>query len=496
MGFVQKDSLRTMMISYVGIGLGFLNKGLLFLLILSTEQIGLVNLLIAVGILFAQLSNFGSVYTIWRFFPFFHNEEKSNHSFFSFVISILGIGVLLVSLVYFIFKPQIAQFYAENSSLFIDYYFWVIPVGVSYSIYLSLEMYLRSFKKNIFPILVFDLGLRLLVFISLILFWQRLISFQNFVILNSLFYIIPASCLILYLNHLNLLQFKPLKGISKRFKGLMYRYSVWNYINSLGAILVNSLDVLMIAHYIGIKGTGVYTTIVFLASAIQVPYKAIIRISSPLVAKYWKSKDMVAMEDIYKKVSSVSLVIGLGTFLLIWLNIEYLFSFLKSEFKDGIWVFFFLMMGRLLDMFFGLNGSIFATSKKYKYDLIFTILLVLSVFALNVYLIPIYGIIGAAISTGCALVFYNIGRLLFVYFVFKLNPFTMRQVPIIMMAIGVFFLGDRFSGLFENGIIQLLFQSTLVFGLFFVPIFLFNLEPESKAYIKNGINHLKSKFKA
>ena len=31
----------------------------------------------------------------------------------------------------------------------------------------------------------------------------------------------------------------------------------------LRAILVNSLDVLMIAHYIGIKATGVYTTIVF-----------------------------------------------------------------------------------------------------------------------------------------------------------------------------------------------------------------------------------------
>ena len=54
----------------------------------------------------------------------------------------------------------------------------------------------------------------------------------------------------------------------------------------LGAILVNSLDVLMIAYYIGIKATGVYTTIVFLASAIQVPYKAIIRVSSPLVAEY------------------------------------------------------------------------------------------------------------------------------------------------------------------------------------------------------------------
>ena len=97
MGFVQKDSLRTMLISYFGIGLGFINKGLLFLLILSTEQIGLINLLIAVGILFAQLSNFGSVYTIWRFFPFFHNEESNNHGFFSFVLSILGLGILVFS---------------------------------------------------------------------------------------------------------------------------------------------------------------------------------------------------------------------------------------------------------------------------------------------------------------------------------------------------------------------------------------------------------------
>ena len=154
-------------------------------MILSTEQIGLINLLIAVGILFAQLSNFGSVYTIWRFFPFFHNEERNNHGFFSFVLSILGLGILVFSLIYVFFKPQIVQFYAENSRLFIDYYFWVIPIGISYSLYLSLEMYLRSFKRNIFSILVFDLGLRLMVFTSLILFWQDLISFQNFVVLSS-----------------------------------------------------------------------------------------------------------------------------------------------------------------------------------------------------------------------------------------------------------------------------------------------------------------------
>ena len=113
------------MISYVGIGLGYLNKGLLFLLILTTEQIGLINLIIGVGILFAQLSNFGSVYTIWRFFPFFHNKEQSNHSFLPFVLLILGIGVAVFSFLFVFFQPEIAWLYSEHSRLFIDYYFWI-----------------------------------------------------------------------------------------------------------------------------------------------------------------------------------------------------------------------------------------------------------------------------------------------------------------------------------------------------------------------------------
>jgi hypothetical protein len=62
MGIVQKDALRTMLISYLGIALGYINKGLLFLIILSTAQIGLVNLLISVGTLFAQFANLGTVY--------------------------------------------------------------------------------------------------------------------------------------------------------------------------------------------------------------------------------------------------------------------------------------------------------------------------------------------------------------------------------------------------------------------------------------------------
>ena len=53
---------------------------------------------------------------------------------------------------------------------------------------------------------------------------------------------------------------------------------------TLKPVIVNSLDVLMIASIVGLKSTGVYATVMFLVSAIQVPYKSLLRISTPLVS--------------------------------------------------------------------------------------------------------------------------------------------------------------------------------------------------------------------
>jgi O-antigen/teichoic acid export membrane protein len=266
--------------------------------------------------------------------------------------------------------------------------------------------------------------------------------------------------------------------------------------NTLGRVLVNALDVIMIAQFIGLRATGVYTTVVFLTSAIQVPYKSLIRVSSPLISEHWKNRDFSGMKLLYRQVSSVSLVIGLGLFICAWVNIDFLFSFLKPEFSEGIWVFFFLMMGRLLDMYFGLNGHIFTSSKKYRYDLIFTLSLIGIVYFLNLYLIPIYGIIGAAISTSIALVLYNLGRLLFVYFAFSIHPFTWKQSLIIVL--GVFCIIIVLSipmhdlGIWFQFIVRTITSSFIFFGT----ILAFNLEPEIKSYVRKGLGYISSSLRS
>ena len=493
MGLVQKDALRTTIISSFGLILGYLNKGLFFLLIFSTEQIGVVNLVFSLGVLFAQFSNFGAVYSIWKFFPFFKNKENKHHGFLSFSLLIVLLGAGVVSLFFLLFRSNIEHIYESKSPMFLDYYLWVIPLGIGYLLYLVFEVYLRSLFKNVISVLAMDVVLRLVVSLLLLLFWLKLIDFNDFVVAHSLVFFIPPLILIFYLKYLGELYINPRKiNISKRFKKIIFNYSAFNYMNTLGRVLVNALDVIMIAQFIGLKATGVYTTVVFLTSAIQVPYKSLIRVSSPLISEHWKNRNFSGMKLLYRQVSSVSLVIGLGLFICVWVNIDFLFSFLKPEFSDGIWVFFFLMMGRLLDMYFGLNGHIFTSSKKYKYDLIFTLSLIGVVYFLNLYLIPIYGIIGAAISTAVALILYNLGRLLFVYFAYSIHPFTWKQFLIIILGVISIILVINIPTFDLNIWIQFILKTSVTAFIFFGTILLFDLEPETKSYLRKALRFIKS----
>lgn len=495
MGLIQKDAFRTMVISYLGIILGYLNKGYLFLLILSTEQIGLVGLIISVGTLFAQLANLGSLYTTWKFFPFFKDQEKKNHGFLPLMLIVVFLGIALYTILALVFREQVEELYKERSSLFVSYYIWILPIGISYVLFMVLEVYLRSFYKNLVAVVALEIVLRLSLTILLFLIWFKVISFDTFVIVHSLLYIIPTSILIVYLYRLKELNLSIRSiNISRKFRKILIQYSAFNYVNTLGMVLVNSLDVMMIAQMMGLKATGVYGTVVFLSSALQVPYKSIVRISSPLIADYWKQRQLGKMKELYQKVSSVSLVIGLGSFIIVWVNIDFLFSFLKPEFQPGIWVFFFLMIGRMVDMYFGLNGSIFNTSKKYKYDIYFTVFLIVAVFVLNLFFIEWWGIAGAAISTSVALIVYNVGRLLFVWFTFKIHPFHYKQFIVLGLGLLALLICQLLGVITGNKWIQMLIDSGIVFTVFLLPIYIFSLEDETVNYIKKASKFVKSKF--
>jgi O-antigen/teichoic acid export membrane protein len=492
MGVVQKDAIKTTVLSFIGLSLGYVNKAILFIALLTVEQVGLMNLVITVGLLFAQLSNLGSIYSTWRFFPFFRNAEKNHYGFLLMNMLIVSIGICFFTLLILLFRGSIVEYYSEKSKLFTHYYLWLIPLGIANIFFLLFESYLRGLYKNVIPVFLQEIFLRVLIFILLLLLAGKVIDFNQFFIAHALVYFIPFVILLIYLIRLKELKFS-LKSITvpRRFRKILVTFSLMSYLNTLATLLVISMDAMMIASYLGLEATGVYTTIIYLTSAIMVPYRSIVRVSSTLVAKYWQAKDMVGMQDIYQKSSSIGLIIGLLGFLVIFLPIHELFSFIPA-YKSGINVFVILMVGKIFDMYSGLNGTIFSTSKKFRYDLIFTIILCSLVYGLNKLLIPIYGIDGAAISTSFAYVAYNVLRCGFVYYLFGLQPFNLKQVKLIILFSIIVLVAVTFNNyeLFKGWNVWLAIgvKELVVLVGFIVPIWIFNLEPEIVNFTRNSFN--------
>ena len=140
MGIIQKDALRTMILSYLGLILGYLNRGVFFILFLTSAQVGLINLVISVGLLFAQCANLGTVYAVWKFFPFFRNKEKKNHGFLLLTSIIVSIGIVLFVIISILFKDAIHMHYQEKSKAFVEYYYWIIPIGIGNVFFLLFDI--------------------------------------------------------------------------------------------------------------------------------------------------------------------------------------------------------------------------------------------------------------------------------------------------------------------------------------------------------------------
>ena len=475
--------------------MGYVNKVFLFLMILESWEIGLLNLLISAASMIALLSNFGSLHMIWKFFPIVKSKETKNGGFLKFTLLISIAGACVLGLMIFIFRENIINYYSKESPEFAENFFWLVPIAIGILFFRLFDGYLRAMQKNIVPVFVNDVLFRLVFTVLLVMHAFDVINFYWLMVLSSLAHMGPMVVMIIYLIYLKQWSILTTKiTIRPKLKKIMLNYAGITYLNNIGTSIVWTLDVLMIAGMIGLEATGVYTMLLYFIRVITIPFSSIMRVSVPLVPIHWKDRDMTAMKILYEKVSSVSLVIGLFLFLGIWSSRVELFNLLPEEFEIGIYAFMFLMIGNLIDMYTGINGVILIFSKKFRYDVIFTGTLILVVILLNLWFIPIWGIVGAAMSSAIAFLVLNLARLLFVLKVFKLHPFKSNQFAVILLFASVMcfmeFVPIDLGNIWPNMIVK----SLIVTLLFPVVIYFAKLEPEIVSYVDQVVGVIKKKL--
>jgi O-antigen/teichoic acid export membrane protein len=436
MGIVIRQSSKSVVLTYAGIAIGVINTLWLLPFALTEEQLGLYRAIISAAVLFSTIAAFGSANIPTRFF-FYFKDLKNRHNGILFFIILLGlVGFAIFTLLFLQFRYLFVSAFIKNAPLILNYYFPLIFFTFILLFINIFESYNIIQQNPIVPIFTREFLTRVLLSLSLVLFFFYKFNYTYFIYILIASYGIILLVLITYTGSQKYLFLSPSRQIfnSPLIKEI-FVFSGLISIGNVSAIIIANIDSLMLSAYTGFRNTGIYSIAFFIAAFIAVPKKALSQVLVPMVSEANKNNDRSKLNELYKKSSITQLIIGGFLFLLIWLNIENVFKLIPhgSIYSQGKWVVFIIGLGYMFDMTTGINQEIVGTSKYYKIDLIFYPLLGLLAIALNMYLIPRYGMTGAALATAIILFLLNTIRFFLLLLFFKIQPFSFDTLKAILI---------------------------------------------------------------
>jgi O-antigen/teichoic acid export membrane protein len=491
LGIIVNQSVKGTVYVYLGVALGFLTTGILLPRIYTTEQVGLLKILVAYSTLIAQFGTLGITGAMIRFFPFFRNEEKKHHGFLALVLLVGLVGFLLSTSVLLISKPLLANLNIDKSAIFVQYLNYLI-VLVFFQIFFSiLDVYYTSLLNSIHGTFLREVFQKVLIILFIGLFFFDLLSFHQFVITYVFALSIPTVFFVVTLIRRGQFSLKTdLRYPDKHLVRSMVLVSAFSIMNGLTMIIIQNVDQIMINSMIGIEATGIYAICFFFGLVVSIPARSIYKIANVVSAEAWKNKDMKTIRDIYTKSCLTLFIIGLLLFLGLWINIENVFHILGKDYISGKWVILFIGLGSLIDMATGANSSILGTSKYYRVQTAFLFVLVLLLVATNLILIPIYGMTGAALGSVFSLTSLNILRYLYLYFKFGLQPYNIRFLWVIIIGATSYLIAFAIP-VMSNYLIDILLRSMVLVFLFGLPMYYFKISEDINVKADEILNKLK-----
>lgn len=503
MNIVARQSFKGTVVSYIGAFIGFLTTFFVLTKFLTPEEIGLTRILLEAGMLLSSLGMLGLTASIFRFFPYFKelptsdNPKPEHHGFFYYLMKIGIWGAILVCLLYVLLHKPLAIFFGRNSTLFVDYYYSVIPLTVFLIFWLIFELYAVQMMRIAVPKFIREIVLRLMlvsVYIAYALGW---VSLRMMIVLLIGVY---GLCTLLAFLYLRRIAYTGLKHdnsfVSKVLKKEFFHYTLLYVLAALGGTMASRMDLFMVSSLDsgGLSSAGIFSIAFFIVAVVDIPSRSIMAMSTPQLAQAMKDQDMGLVNKLFQRVSFFQLLVGGVIFLLIWFNIDNVFSILPNGniYKAGAGVVFYLGIAKLVEITFNFTHPIVSCSKFYHWNLYYTAMVLAVSIVLNIWFIPRWGIVGAAQAT-LITVFagYGIQQLL-IYWFMRIHPFSgmlFRLIPLFAIMIAVDYIlptmHNHWIDLLVRCAVEMLVVLIVLYSLKMVPEF-FSMLTQLRDKVRNS----------
>jgi len=467
MGTIAKQSIQGTIVTYVGVAIGFVTTFFVLTRFLTAEEIGLARALVDAATLFVGLAQLGTSSSIIRFFPYFKSNSATcnlppatchqppatcnlppatYHGFFLYAMIIPLLGFALFSLIYWACHAPLSSFFGDKSPQFVEYYYLVLPIAFFMLYQTVCETSSTVLMHIVLPRFVREVVSRLGLLLTYLLYAFRILSLDGFVWGLCLTYALCALINAIYLIHL--LQpatchlppdFSFLKSNPNLVRSWIL-YTAFLLVSAITSVLAPTLSSFFITAQMGLSYTGIFAIATYMAVMVSIPSRSLVAITQPELSLAIKNSDAPNIQRLLHQASSNLLLVGGFILLLIWINIDLIFAVLPngSTYAVAKYVVLLLGIGQLMVTMFSIYLPALSYSRFYAFSLLNSFVLTASALLLNNYLIPRFGMMGAAWATVLADICYYLMVTLIVSLTLHIRPFSRCHLQILALILVVF----------------------------------------------------------
>ena len=493
MSVVARQSFKYSIIGYLGFLLGTVSA--IFIFPFDMVFYGKLRFVLSATLMLVPFVVFGLSYSNVYFFGK-AKEEGKHQNLFS--LSLVGVGInFLIFLLGFFAFFYIFSSFQEDSELW-DMKRLILPMVLVMSLSAVFNRYISNFKRivvpnifeNIFPKLA-NLGAFCLFFF---LGTSEKISYGFFLGV----FVLGLIGYVLYTNKLEKIAPDFSTDFVKKDKlwKEILNYSFYGFLGNLGSFLALNISNYMIGEKLSFEENGIYSTVFSVVQLISIPSMGLYNISAPIISKHFADDTIKDLDFYYKKTSLSLFFLGLVLFSCIAVGYPYLTDFMPKsgklllEAQPLVWVIGFAL---LFELATGFNSHIISMSKYYRFNIYVMLFLAVLTTSLNFYFInkTSLGILGISISYAVSLTIFNLTKIAFNYYQFKVSPFTIEMLYSVILATLAISLAIVLPN-FSNSFLNLVYKPALVLIIFFVGNHFMRIYPLDKFLTKD---FLKSLFK-
>ncbi len=396
--------------------------GYFFLWILAqyygTEGVGVFQTLWTLLMIIGVIGKMGFDTSIVKFIGAYKENQKSgliSHLFHKIQRWLLIIAFLLALVMALLAEPlSLLLFETRNHSNYIVF------TAVSLIPLVMLNYHAESLKglKKILSFSIFQNGtIYIITFIFIVLFY-----YQGYGLQSTIWSLCIALVTLSIISYFDLRNRLPGVNMSHKENGYTNKQLIsWTlpmlFSNSL-FLLMNWTDTLMLSAFLPETDVGVYATALKIAALNSVILVAINSIAMPKFAELFERNEMGKFRRFVKHSTLLMFLISFPVLITILVFPTFLLGIFGEGFTSGRTALLILAIGQFFSTISGSVINILNMSNRQKTARNIIAICTFINVLLNLILIPIYGIIGAAIATATSTILWNLASVLAIYRIF------------------------------------------------------------------------------